>query len=154
MAARRGRLVHTARLLAAGDVYLAEDLVQTTLTKLYVSWSSFRRAGNPDGYVRRTLINALIDERKRVWRRFERSVPELPDRAAAETVTEDPELVRALRRLPPRMRAAVVFRFFHELDVAETAEALGVSAGTVKSQTSRALEKLRTALQHDPQGVK
>jgi RNA polymerase sigma-70 factor (sigma-E family) len=155
VAERRGRLLHTARLLTAGDTYLAEDLVQTVLTKLYVSWSAFRRADNPDGYVRRALVNALTDERRRIWRRFERSVPDLPDRAAGDTESpDDPELADALRQLPPKMRAAVVFRFFHELDVAETAEALGVSAGTVKSQTARAVEKLRTALQTAPQGVK
>ncbi|GAA2597006.1 SigE family RNA polymerase sigma factor [Winogradskya consettensis] len=147
MAERRGRLLHTARLLTAGDAHLAEDLVQTALTKLYVSWSAFRRADNPEGYVRRVLVNALVDERKRIWRRFERSVPEPPDQAGggpAELL--DPELATALRQLPPKMRAAIVFRFFHELDVAQTAAALGVSPGTVKSQTARALDKLRAIL--------
>ncbi|MFI5912247.1 SigE family RNA polymerase sigma factor [Dactylosporangium sp. NPDC051541] len=155
VARRRGALLHTARLLTAGDGHLAEDLVQTALTKLYVSWSAFRRADNPDGYVRRVLVNALTDERRRVWRRFERSVPDLPDRAGpAVAGADDPELAAALRELPPRMRAAVVFRYVHELDVAQTAEALGVSAGTVKSQTARALSKLRARLQSIPEGVK
>ncbi|MET0425342.1 MAG: SigE family RNA polymerase sigma factor [Actinoplanes sp.] len=147
VAERRGRLLHTARLLTAGDAFLAEDLVQTALTKLYVSWSAFRQAENPDAYVRRALVNALTDERKRVWRRFERTVPDLPERAGPDTFDQtDPELAHALRELPPKMRAAVVFRFFHQLDVAETAAALGVSPGTVKSQTARALDKLRVSL--------
>ncbi|GAA3264954.1 SigE family RNA polymerase sigma factor [Dactylosporangium vinaceum] len=154
VAQRRGALLHTARLLTAGDAHLAEDLVQTALTKLYVSWSAFRRAHNPDGYVRRVLVNALTDERRRVWRRFERSVPDLPEQAGPDAATDDPELAEALRALPPRMRAAVVFRFVYELDVAETAQALGISAGTVKSQTARALGKLRERLQSTPQGVK
>lgn len=148
VADRRGRLLHTARLLTAGDMFLAEDLVQTALTKLYVSWSAFRRADNPDGYVRRVLVNALTDERKRIWRRFERPVAQLPDLSGPDAMRDsDPELARALGELPPRMRAAVVFRFFYELDVAETAEALGCSAGTVKSQTARALDKLRVSLE-------
>ncbi|MEU4623625.1 SigE family RNA polymerase sigma factor [Actinoplanes sp. NPDC023801] len=147
VARRRGRLLYTARLLTAGDPHLAEDLVQTALTKLYVSWAAFSRADNPDAYLRRALVNALTDERKRVWRRFERTVAEIPDRpGTADPRGDDPELARALRELPPRMRAAVVFRFLDELDVAQTAAALGCSAGTVKSQTARGLEKLRAAL--------
>lgn len=147
VAERRGRLLHTARLLTAGDPHLAEDLVQTALTKLYVSWTAFRRADNPDGYLRRVLVNALSDERQRIWRRFERTVADIPDRAGSAGPREsDPELARALRELPPRMRAAVVFRYLDDLDVAETAVALGCSAGTVKSQTARGLEKLRSAL--------
>ncbi|MDR7322294.1 MULTISPECIES: SigE family RNA polymerase sigma factor [Catenuloplanes] len=148
VADRRGHLLHTARLLTAGDGHLAEDLVQTALTKLYVSWTAYRRAANPDGYVRRVLVNALITERRRAWWRFERPSERLPERAAADTPDgTDPELAQALGALPPRMRAAVVFRFFYELDVAETAEALGCSTGTVKSQTARALDKLRAALE-------
>jgi RNA polymerase sigma-70 factor (sigma-E family) len=147
VAARRDRLVQTARLLTAGDMFLAEDLVQAALTKLYVSWPAFRRADNPDAYVRRVLVNALTDERRRIWRRFERPVAQLPDHSGPDSVRDsDPELARALAELPPKMRAAVVFRFLYELDVAETAEALGCSVGTVKSQTARALAKLRVSL--------
>jgi RNA polymerase sigma-70 factor (sigma-E family) len=145
--------VHTATLLAAGDIHLAEDLVQATLTKLYVGWPAFQRAQNPDGYVRRMLVNALIDERRRVWRRREKPVAELPDRAAgtAPAVSPAAEAVRAaLKDLPPRMRAAVVFRYFHDLDVAETADALNCSVGTVKSQTARGLDRLRAALATPP----
>ena len=148
VADRRGHLLRTAKLLTAGDAFLAEDLVQTALTKLYVSWDAFRRAGNPDGYVRRTLVNALLDERRRRWRLFERPVADLPEPPGVRGSPDDgdPELAHALQQLPPRMRAAVVFRFFHGLDVAETAEALSCSPGTVKSQTARALDKLRAAL--------
>ena len=153
MTPRRPQLVHTATLLAAGDTHLAEDLVQATLTKLYVAWPSFQRTQNPDGYVRRMLVNALIDERRRVWRRREQPVAELPDRAAgaAPPVSPAAEAVRAaLAELPPRMRAAVVFRYFHDLDVAATADALNCSVGTVKSQTARGLDRLRAALADTP----
>jgi RNA polymerase sigma-70 factor (sigma-E family) len=143
---RRPGLVRTATLLT-GDGHLAEDLVQSTLTKLYLAWPSFRRADNPDGYLRRTLVNALTDERRRWWRRHERSMADPPDRVRVESGGElDDGLRAALRALPPKMRAAVVFRYFYDLDVADTADALGCSVGTVKSQTARALDRLRVDL--------
>lgn len=128
---------------------MAEDLVQATLTKLYVAWPAFQRADNPDGYVRRVLVNALIDEKRRVWRHRERSMAELPDVAGAAPSGAGPagEAVKqALRELPPKMRAAVVFRYFYDLDVAATADALSCSEGNVKSQTARGLDRLRAAL--------
>jgi RNA polymerase sigma-70 factor (sigma-E family) len=150
--ARRAGLVRTATLLTAGDAHLAEDLVQATLTKLYVGWPAFRRADNPDGYVRRALVNALTDERQRLWRRRERPVAEIPDQIhhGPADVAGGDRLRQALKELPPRMRAAVVFRYFYDLGVAETADALNCSEGTVKSQTARALDRLRAAL--EPRG--
>jgi RNA polymerase sigma-70 factor (sigma-E family) len=144
----RPGLVRTATLLTAGDGHLAEDLVQSALTKLYVAWPSFRRADNPEGYLRRTLVNALTDERRRWWRRHERSMADPPDRVRDEPAGGDVDegLRSALRGLPPKMRAAVVFRYFYDLDVADTADALGCSVGTVKSQTARALDRLRNVL--------
>ena len=147
--ARRAGLVRTATLLAAGDPHLAEDLVQQTLTKLYLGWPAFRNAGNPDGYVRRVLVNALTDERRRIWRRRERSMavlPEMPVPAGGSEAAGADRLRAALTELPPRMRAAVVFRYFYDLGVTETADALGCSEGTVKSQTARALDRLRDVL--------
>ncbi|RSM67550.1 SigE family RNA polymerase sigma factor [Actinoplanes sp. ATCC 53533] len=151
--ARRAGLVRTATLLTAGDAHLAEDLVQSTLTKLYVAWPAFQRADNPDGYLRRVLVNALTDERRRQWWRRERPTSDPPDRpipAQPGPGEVDDRLRTALRELPPRMRAAVVFRYYYDLDVADTAEALGCSQGTVKSQTARALDQLRAALQPRP----
>jgi len=69
--------------LTAGDRHLAEDLTQITLTQLYVSWAAFRRADNPDGYAHRAWANALLDERRRIWRRREHSVPTPPEPALA-----------------------------------------------------------------------
>lgn len=149
---RRPELLRTATLLAAGDAHLAEDLVQTTLTRLYVTWPAFRGTTNPDAYARRVLVNALIDEGRRSWRRRERSHPEVPEPARPLAPVPGPgdgpnaELDRALAELPARMRAAVVLRYFHDLGVAETADLLDCAQGTVKSQTLRALEKLRARL--------
>ncbi|MEU7908495.1 SigE family RNA polymerase sigma factor [Actinoplanes sp. NPDC049118] len=150
--AQRAGLLRTATLLTAGDRHLAEDLVQSTLTKLYVAWPSFQRADNAEAYMRRTLTNALSDERRRLWRRRERPTAELPELPRTDQHSEPmaDSLRTALRELPPRMRAAVVFRYFHELTVTETAAALDCSEGTVKSQTSRALAHLRTALEIRP----
>ncbi|MFI5937837.1 SigE family RNA polymerase sigma factor [Actinoplanes sp. NPDC051494] len=150
--ARRGELVRTATLLTAGDAHLAEDLVQSTLTKLYVAWPAVRRADNPDAYVRRTLVNALIDERRRLWWKRERPVAQLPDRAGADTGGEHlgEGMRAALKDLPPKMRAALVFRYLYDLDIQDTADALGCSPGTVKSQTARALDRLRSVLEARP----
>ncbi|MDQ1713471.1 MAG: hypothetical protein QOE45_2921 [Frankiaceae bacterium] len=146
--ARRPNLVRTATLLTAGDRHLAEDLVQVSLTRLYVAWPRIRATEGPDAYAYRILVNAFTDETRRPWWRRERAHAELPDTTAAETLTaEDRDAVRsALAALPPRMRAAVVLRHWLEYDVAETATALGCSQGTVKSQTARGLDRLRELL--------
>jgi RNA polymerase sigma-70 factor (sigma-E family) len=146
--ARRPELVRTATALAAGDRHLAEDLVQSTLTRLYISWSSFQKAENPKAYVHRALVNALVDEHRRAWRRRERSFPDLPELPSdcTENSARADEVRQALRDLPPRMRAALVFRYFHDLTVAETAQALHCREGTVKSQTARALDRMRAVL--------
>lgn len=144
---RRGAMVRTALALTGGDAHLAEDLVQTTLTRLYVAWPAFQRTRNPAAYVRRALLNALIDEERRPWRRCERTTGEIPETATPEGAAEGGALVeQALAELPARMRAAVVFRYLEDLSVAETADLLGCSAGTVKSQCARARDKLRDRL--------
>ena len=144
---RRSALLRTASLLAAGDVHLAEDIVQTCLTRLYLAWPRARR--HPlDAYVRRILLNAFIDEKRRPSRR-ETVAAVLPDRPSADDVSttmQDPGLLRALAALPVGMRAAVVLRHVDDLSVDETAAALRCSAGNVKSQTARGLDKLREQL--------
>ena len=150
----RAGMVRTATLLTAGDAHLAEDVVQSTLTRLYVSWPLFVRAGNREGYARRALVNALMDEHRRPWRRRERAAASVPETEAVQPEAGSVRaeaLMTALRELPPRMRSAVVYRYFHDLSVAETADALGCSQGTVKSQTARALDRLRDVL--DPPAV-
>ncbi|MCW2601672.1 MAG: putative polymerase ECF-subfamily sigma factor [Frankiales bacterium] len=145
----RASLVRTATLLTAGDSHLAEDLVQTALTKLYVAWPRIRLPDGPDGYVRRILVNALIDERRRPFRQRETSHADVPDYAPSEP-PHFQALLSALAGLPPGMRAAVVLRHVHDLSVADTARTLGCSEGNVKSQTARGLEQLRASLIPDP----
>lgn len=145
--AQRPTLLRLARLLTAGDPAYAEDLVQTTLTRLYVHWPRVRRAGNPVGYARTALTHAFVDEQRRAHRRRER-LTETPRETAAPA--PDPDLadvvLAALRGLPPRQRAVVVLRHWLDLDTAETARALGCTTGTVKSQNAKALAHLRTTL--------
>jgi RNA polymerase sigma-70 factor (sigma-E family) len=151
--AHRAELLRSACLLTAGDTHLAEDLVQTALARLYVAWPKVFRTGTAVPYVRRIIINAHIDETRRPrWRR-ERSVsepPDLPDLTSTESWTDDAdgEAVRAaLKALPPRMRAVIVLRHWFDLSVEESADLLGCSQGTVKSQTAKAAAHLRSALQ-------
>ena len=146
--AQRSALVRMARLLTAGDEATAEDLVQNSLTRLYVAWPRVRRAGNPVGYARTTLTHTFVDERRRGYRRHE-TVTETPvDRATTDLepgVAAD--VLAALRGLAPRQRAVVVLRHWLDLDVAETARLLGCSTGTVKSQNAKALAHLRASLE-------
>ena len=147
VAAHRSRLVRTARLLTAGDHAGAEDVVQATLTRLYVHWPRVRRADDPVAYGVRALTNAFLDEQRRAHRRRELLTDDTPDRAAP---TVDQEMrsavLEALQELPPRQRAVVVLRHFLEYDVAAAALALGCAQGTVKSQNAKALSKLRARL--------
>ena len=150
--AQRTALVRMARLLTAGDDALAEDLVQTTLTRLYVHWPRVRRAGNPVGYARTSLTHAFVDEQRRAHRR--RETPTDAGRSTRRpTATTDTDLAQtvlaALAALAPRQRAVVVLRHCLDLDVAETARVLGCSTGTVKSQNAKALDRLRAGLEPD-----
>ena len=145
--ARQGHLRRIAYAIC-GDWHRAEDLLQTALTKLYVSWPRIAKAGSEDAYVRRILLNAAIDESRRSVRR-EVPTDTLPDVAASPGigVEERDSLVAALQTLPAQQRAAVLLRHWLGLPVAEVAAELGISEGTVKSHTSRALHALRGRLE-------
>ena len=151
VAERRSTLLRTATLLTAGDRHLAEDLVQQTLVAMYLAWPRIRRSTGPDGYAYRTLCNALTDQRRRGFWRREQATDDLPEAAALpELPLEERDAVRrALAALPAGMRAAVILRHWVELDVAETAAALGCTQGNVKSQTARGLERMRELLDAD-----
>ncbi|MEV4535926.1 SigE family RNA polymerase sigma factor [Asanoa sp. NPDC049518] len=138
------RLVHAA-LLMTGDHHRAEDAAQTALVRTYASWSRVRD-GDAYAYARSVLVNHLVDG----WRRPIREYPteDLPEQRAgdvADEVTTRRWLVAVLGALSPRERAIVVLRYYFDLAEAKVAEELGVSLGTVKSTSSRALEKLRAA---------
>jgi RNA polymerase sigma-70 factor (sigma-E family) len=143
----RGSLLRTATLLASGNAHQAEDLVQTVLLRMYVSWPRIR-SETRNAYARKMLVNAHLDERRRPYARHEQNHAEVPDVAVEAAAPSDTEaaVFRALAELPPRMRAAVILRHLHDASVAETADALGCSEGTVKSQTARGLAQLRAAL--------
>ena len=142
LAARQASLLRTA-YLRSGDKHTAEDLVQTALAKLYLSWDKVNKRDSIDGYVRRILVNEHNSLWRRPWKRRETTTEHLPDEAAPAPGGHDDDLWRFVQTLPRKQRAAVVLRYYEDLTEAETADVLGVSVGTVKSQTSRALAALR-----------
>jgi len=148
-----GRLAPLRRLgyLICGDWHLAEDAVSTIMAKTYTAWPKLQQADNLDAYVRRMLIRAIIDERRRPWRRELPAEYPLSITYAATADDADDRLVlrAALAQMPARRRAVLVLRYFEQLTVEETAAAMGCSAGTVKSQTARALTALRALLPAD-----
>ena len=142
---RRASLRRTAFLLC-GDWHQADDLVQSALVKLYVAWPRIRSGEQPDAYTHRVLVRCYLDERRRPWRR-ESPVEFIDDSGAAARPTDELlDLRAALTRLPRRQRATLLLRFWVDASVAQTADALGCSEGTVKSQTARALNTLRELL--------
>lgn len=141
-------LRRTAYLLC-GDWHTADDLVSVALTRLFRHWQRVSTMDNIDGYARRVLLRAWLNELRRPWRR-ERSFAAVPDAPSAATgpegVPERLAILALLAELPPRRRAVLVLRYFCDLSVEDTAAELGVSTGTVKSQTARALDALRGRL--------
>ena len=147
VAGRSHSLRRTAYLIC-GDWHQAEDLVQTALVKLYCAWGKVNRRDDLDAYLRRTLVNVCIDEKRRGWWRREwptSAPPDVPDTSAVPVDDRD-LLVSGLRRIAPGQRAVLVLRYWEDLDVEETARILGCSTGTVKSQTARGLAALRAVV--------
>ena len=134
------------------DWQRADDLVQVTLTKLYVHWGRARAADHPDAYARTMLVHEFIAERRSLWVKRVRLVGSVSDSPAA-VVDHDAvlDLRAAVAALPARQRATLVLHFYCDLNVDRCAEVLGCSPGTVKSQTAKALEAVRRALgpEHD-----
>ena len=137
--ARQRQLLRSAYLLT-GDLHRAEDLVQEALTKVALRWSRLA-TGNPTAYALRIIARDNIS-----WWRRRRDVPTpwVPDRARSAEPETALVVRRALARLTPNQRAVLVLRHFEDLTERETAEVLGVSLGTVKSQNAAALDRLRT----------
>ena len=141
------RLFTMARLLTGGNRAEAEDLLQGAYERAYRRWGHISRRADPERYVRQILVNASVNR----WRRLRRH-PEVPlvvsgaDPGGADTagaVADRDLLLRGLAALPPRQRAVLVLRYFEDLSEAQTAEILGCSVGTVKSQAARGLARLR-----------
>jgi len=145
--ARLAWLRRVAYLLCQ-DWQRADDLVQTAITSLYVHWRRARAMENIDGYARTILVRAFLSERRGGWAQRVTLAGNLPDTAGQAPDADDALDVRsALAGLPPRQRATLVLRFYCDLNVDQTARALGCSAGTVKSQTAKALASLRRGLE-------
>jgi len=146
VASSSDRLLRTAYLLC-GDRGHAEDIVQVALMRTARRWRT--ASEHPEAYARRVVVNLAKDR----WRSLGRRPAELPlevdpeiDQRATSVLLDRDQLVQAAQQLPPGQRAVLVLRYFDDLSVEDTAAALGCSTGTVKSQTSRALENLRAAL--------
>jgi RNA polymerase sigma-70 factor (sigma-E family) len=134
--------------LLSGDRDLAEDLVQAALFRVWPHWDRVSRGGNIDAYMRKAILSVYLSGRRRRW------IKEIPTAALPDVAGPDPNrqpghTEQQVRALAPRQRAVVVLRFYLDLSEAETAEMLGCSVGTVKSQTARALATLRTNLGSD-----
>jgi RNA polymerase sigma-70 factor (sigma-E family) len=149
VAARRTQLFRTACLLC-GDPHRAEDIVQDTLARLYSNWPRVSRADNVEGYVRRILVNSHYSDRRRPWRRESTSTTQVDPPLEPGMTPEDADAIwTAIRSLPLGQRQVVVLRHIWDRSVEETASDLGISPGTVKSQTRDALAALRRALAAD-----
>ena len=154
VSARWAALYRLAFLLA-GNETAADDLLQTSLTKAFVSWDKVQRSESPDAYVRRIVVNTAISEGRRRSRRREVISWQLPEPAgpALDDLVVDRAAVWPLVAvLPPRQRAVVVLRYYEDLSEAEIAAVLGCAPGTVKSQASAALRNLRVAVASLPEG--
>jgi RNA polymerase sigma-70 factor (sigma-E family) len=144
VALRSQALLRTAYLLCGGDRQAAEDMLQDVLMSMYGRWRRIRTS--PEAYARKALANAAANR----WRRRARK-PEAPmdhaqtpaTRSHEERVVAADGVVRALAQLPTKMRAVLVLRFFEDLSEADAARTLGCGVGTVKSQTSRGLARMR-----------
>ena len=150
MAARQPSLLRTAYLLT-GDRHTAEDLVQTALAKLYLSWDKVQRRESVDGYVRRILVNEHNSLWRRPWKRSEVAAREVPEGTVSDEYDDGSAgaIWAFVQTLPRKQRAVIVLRYYEGLSEAEIAATLGISTGTVKSQASRALAHLRsTAPEH------
>jgi RNA polymerase sigma-70 factor (sigma-E family) len=148
--ARLPALRRVAHLLCK-DPHRADDIVQTTLTKLYVHWHRARTADHLDRYVHTMLVRSFLNEQRLGWARVRLSgspqeTPGLPPAPGGPDIETRAEVHTALGRIPPRQRAVLVLRFLCDLPVAEVAGILGCSEGNVKSQSARGLARLRVLL--------
>ncbi len=145
-AGRQLALSRTAYLLT-GDHEAAEDLLQEALTRTLVRWSAVTAGGNPEGYVRRIMLNQVRSRWRRSRRHREEPHADLPEHSSTGMLQEESaarhDLARALRRLGPRQRTVLYLRYYEDMSEAEVASMLGCALGTVKSQTHDALARLR-----------
>jgi len=146
VAARAKPLYRSAYVLAAGDTHLAEDLVQETLSRVYVHWNRVAGADNPAAYAQTVLVRAFLSLRRR-RSHAERPIGNLPDSAAIGPDTAlQLTLLDALGQLPARDRAVLLLRYWEDRSIEETAQMLRLSRSAVRSQGTRALGRARALL--------
>ncbi len=148
----RSPALQRAAYLMVGDVSLAQDLVQEALTKTYVAWPRLHRTANAEAYTRKAITTTAISWFRRKGWNNERATAVLPESTTgghADDVVQSALLWTCLQALPPRQRAAIVLRYYEDLTEAQTAEAMDCAIGTVKSQVSAGLAKLRAQLGDD-----
>ena len=145
VATRSPALLRTGWLLT-GDWFLAQDLVQDALARTWSRWDGLRRRDAPEAYVRKVMLTTFLSWRRRRWR-GEIATDNPPEAPACGDAYADADLRHtmqtALATLPPRQRAVVVLRFFDDLTETQVADVLGCAVGTVKSQSAKALARLR-----------
>jgi RNA polymerase sigma-70 factor (sigma-E family) len=150
--AARSPALQRAAWLLTGNRETAQDLVQTALARTWPRWHRLERTENAEAYVRRVMVTTYATWWRRRWR-GEVPTATLPDRPETADVFSEADLratvQTALGTLPRRQRAVVVLRYFEDLTEAQTAQALGCSVGTVKSQSAKALARLRRYDWHD-----
>ena len=147
-AAARMEALRRFAFLVCQDWHRADDLVQAALTRLYANWERAKAADHIEAYVRTMLVREFLSERRSAWARRVSLNGYIPDLASVQPDSDAALDVNAgLARVPPRQRATIVLRFYCDLTVDQTAEMLGCAPGTVKSQTAKALESLRRALE-------
>jgi len=135
--------------LLCQDWHRADDLAQAAAIKAYTHWVKAARADNTDAYVNAILVREFLHERRSAWARLV-SLTEAPETAARQADHDSSlDLRSAVVALPPRQRAVLVLRFYCDLNTYQTAEALGCTPGTVKSQTAKALDSLRKSVGSD-----
>jgi RNA polymerase sigma-70 factor (sigma-E family) len=155
----RSPVLLRSAILMTGNRHAGEDLLQSALEKAWLNWSKVARADHPELYVRRIMLNEYLRGRRRRWQ-GEIATGEIDERVLIDDlsfqgVEDRAGLQAALAQLPRGQRAVLVLRFFDDLSEAQTADLLGVSPGTVKSQSSKGLTKLRTLLApEDPKSAR
>lgn len=150
-ASARSAALHRYAYLLVGDEQLAEDLLQESLTKLYVALPRLRDPHRVEAYARKTITRTAISWWRRMsWSEKPRGdVPEVAGRGHGDDVVDREWMWRELQLLPARQRAAIVLRFYEDCTFADIADALHCAEGTAKSQVSRGLARLRTRLGPD-----
>jgi RNA polymerase sigma-70 factor (sigma-E family) len=150
VSARSKALLRTAYLISGSEA-MAQDLVQEALAKTYVALPRLRDQGAVEGYARKAMATTAISwwRRKSSREHPQETLPEGEHPDAADAVDERQWIWEELLRLPPRQRVAIVLRFYEDLTQEQTAHVMGCSVGTVKSQVSAGLSKLRARLGSD-----